>query len=157
MAIMHIRRIFCAGLLGPLIMLSLACLCQLVPGQGVPVGPQLLLFSTLHNHADAGMSDDELVALATATGQAVSVTDEGEVILGYDESPSVADPTACSLRRHDSNEVAQNPVLNALLPAAGAALLPSEGRPVYLLPPAAYLSPALLPPTRPPNVATHRS
>ncbi len=157
MAIMHIRRIVQVGLLGPLLALSLACLCQLAPGQGLPVGPQLLLFSAAHSHADRGMTDDELMALAAATGQAVSVTDEGDVTIGYDEPPSVAGTTACSLRRHDAGEVAQNPVLNALIPHLSTAILPGASRPLYAQHPADYHSPALLPPTRPPNVATHRS
>ncbi len=157
MTIMHIRRIVQVGLLGPLLALSLACLCQLAPDQGLPVGPQLLLFSAAHSHADAGLSDDELMALAAATGQAVSVTDAGDVTLGYDEPPSVADTAACSLRRHDAGAVEQNPTLNAVTPDLSTAMLPGASRPLYAQHPAPYHSPALLPPTRPPNVATHRS
>jgi len=153
---MHIRRIVHIGLLGPLFVLSIACLCQLVPGQAVPVGPQLLLFSGAHHPVDAGMSDDALMALAAATGQAVSVTDEGDVTIGYDAPPAL-DTTLCSLRRHAADEVAQNPVLNALLPDAGTALLPDDSQPVQPQHPADYRSPALLPPTRPPKVATHRA
>ena len=153
---MCIRRIVQIGLLGPLVILSLACLCQLVPGQGVPVGPQLLLFSAPHRHIDAGMSDDELMALAAATGQPVSVTDEGEVLIGYDEPP-VTGPPGCSLRRHDADEVAQNPVLTAVVPTPSVAVLPPTSGLVDPHHSPRYRSPALLPPTRPPNLALHRS
>ncbi len=139
------------GLLVPVVVLSLTCLCRLVPSQGATLHPQLLLFSGTHNHADTGVTDDELMALATTTGQAVSVSDDDTIMLAYSDSPAPVATTSCGLQRHDTGEVAQNPILDALVPAPIAALPVAEFQRLYPHSLADYRSPALPPPVRPPN------
>src|SRR5690349_10106797 len=71
------------------LLLPLICLCSLTPGQA-DRAPYLLLFPRPHAaSAAAPLSDDALMALALATGQAVSVTDDGALTFGYggDDAP----------------------------------------------------------------------
>jgi hypothetical protein len=141
-----------AGLVFCLWLLPLVCLCQCVPGQ-TRNGPYLLLFPRPHTvaAATATLTDDQLIEMALATGQSVSVTDEGEVTLGYgNEAPLPATAAAANLGRQ-TGALEQNPQLNALLPLVALVHAPGRPRPVRFHAPAAASQYDPTPPKRPPR------
>ena len=89
---MLVRAVLRGGAAFGVLLLPLICLCGLTPGQAGHA-PYLLLFPAPHAIAAAPLSDDALMALALATGQAVSVTDDGALTFGYggEDAPLPAD------------------------------------------------------------------
>src|SRR4051794_13829074 len=150
---MRLRQIAQVGGILFIFVLPLVCLCQLVPQPAAPAGPYLLLLPHAHAPADPGLTDDQLAEIAAATGQSVSISDDGELIIGYDDPALSQNSTVCSLRGHTPAEVAQNPVLTAIIPR----LLAGGARVAFgLVPPglsAGFASPYYPSPTRPPIAA----
>jgi len=148
---MSVRVAGVASLVFCLWLLPLVCLCQLVPGQ-TRNGPYLLLFPRPHTAgAAATLTDDQLIEMALATGQSVSVADDGEITVGYgDEAPLPATTAAANLGRQ-SGALEQNPQLAATVPPAAPVPAPDRPRPVrFTAPtPASQYDPA--PPERPPR------
>src|SRR5690348_16477058 len=88
---MRVRVFVYAGVAFCIFLLPLVCLCQFVPGQAGKA-PYLLLFPRAHTATAPTLTDDQLIDQALATGQAVSVTDEGDVTLGYSGPAPAATP-----------------------------------------------------------------
>ena len=148
---MSVRVAGVAGLVFCLWLLPLVCLCQLVPGQ-TRTAPYLLLFPRPHGApAAATLTDDQLIDMALATGQSVSVTDDGDVTLGYgDEAPLPATTAAANLGRQ-TGALEQNPQLDATVPPAVPVRTPGRPQPVRFRAPAPVSQYDPAPPTRPPR------
>jgi hypothetical protein len=148
---MSVRVAGVAGLVFCLWLLPLVCLCQLVPGQ-TRNGPYLLLFPRPHSaSAAATLTDDQLIDMALATGQSVSVTDEGAVTVGYgDEAPLPATTAAANLGRQ-TGALEQNPQLDATVPPAAPVRAAGRPQPVRFHAPAPRSQYDPAPPTRPPR------
>ena len=148
---MSVRVAGYAGLVFCLWLLPLVCLCQFVPGQ-TRNGPYLLLLARPHAAAAAAtLTDDQLIEMALATGQSVSVTDDGAITVGYGgEAPLPATTAAANLGRQ-SGALEQNPQLAATVPPAAPVLAPDRPRPVrfHAPTPTSQYDPA--PPERPPR------
>jgi hypothetical protein len=148
---MSMRVAGVAGLVFCLWLLPLVCLCQFVPGQ-TRNGPYLLLFPRPHTAPAAEtLTDDQLIEMALATGQSVSVTDEGDVTVGYGgEAPLPATTAAANLGRQ-TGALEQNPQLAATVPPAAPMPAPDRPRPAsfHVPAPASQYDPA--PPERPPR------
>jgi hypothetical protein len=140
-----------AGLVFCLWLLPLVCLCQFVPGH-TRSAPYLLLLPRPHGApAAATLTDDQLIEMALATGQSVSVTDEGEIAVGYgDEAPLPATTAAANLGRQ-TGALEQNPQLDATVPPAAPARAPGRPQPVRFGAPAPASQYDPAPPTRPPR------
>jgi len=150
---MRLRQIAQVGGILFIFVLPLVCLCQLVPQPAAPAGPYLLLLPHAHAPADPGLTDDQLAEIAAATGESVSISDDGQLIIGYDDPALSQNSTACSLRGRTPAEVAQNPVLTAVIPRP-----PLVDAPAFIVPvppgrPASFATPVYPPPMRPPIAA----
>lgn len=149
---MSVRVAGIAGLVFCLWLLPLVCLCQFVPGQ-TRNGPYLLLFPRPHTGAAAAatLTDDQLIEMALATGQSVSVTDEGEVTVGYGDAAPLPATTAAANLDRQTGALEQNPQLFALVPPVAPAPAPDRPQPVrfHASTLASQYDPA--PPERPPR------
>ncbi|HUS17665.1 MAG TPA: hypothetical protein VM536_21930 [Chloroflexia bacterium] len=110
---MSIRGTFRLGAIAGMLLLPLICLCQFVPGQAEAT-PYLLLFPRPHIMAAALLTDEQIADLAFSTGQAVSVTDEGDLALGYAGDAAQAGSGPGVQRPGAPPE--QNPQVDAVVP-----------------------------------------
>jgi hypothetical protein len=112
---MLVRAVLRGGAALGVLLLPLICLCGFTPGQAGRA-PYLLLFPAPHPAAVEALSDDALADLAFASGQAVSVTDDGALTFGYGGDGAPAGADAGPAVQRPSMPAEQSPTLDALIP-----------------------------------------
>jgi hypothetical protein len=132
------------------LLLPLVCLCGLVPGQG-DRAPYLLLFPRPHGADVETLTDDQLAELAATTGQAVTITDDGQVTFGYAEDGTVAWPGTGLSKSPLAPD--QNPQLDAIVPQRPPHLIDGGKRSAAGRAPLALAQYTPEPPTAPPRLA----